>query len=160
MNLDVDDIFGQYTCADAMRLEDTFHGSPQQNRNVARFVSEVLQRPQEHFNDRLKAADTELHERFEILDDQTIAVKEEAQKVTKGIKSGRLTAAEARKDLARIGTTQRELRERAEQLRHDDAALKEMAAMDVGDYEADMLQRYPALRRQLPTLTPGYLNQP
>lgn len=160
VNVDMGDLFGPYSGHDAKRLADTFHGSPQQNRNVTRFVHEVEQRIQGHINDRLKAADAELHERYELLDDQAIDLKEATQKVMKRLENGRLTAAEARKELARIGTSQRELRERSEQLRHDDQALQEMAEMDPADYEQNYLDTTPALRRQLPILTPDYLNHP
>jgi chromosome segregation ATPase len=160
MNLDVGDIFGQYTVHEAKRLEDEFHSSPLQDRAVTRFVSGVEQRNQGYFNGTLTDLDAQLHERYEILDDRAIELKEDTQKVTRRLESGRLTAAEARKEITRIGTAKRELSERAEQLRRDDAALQEMAAIDPADWEADMLQKYPALRRRLPALTPGYLNQP
>ena len=161
MNLDVGDIFGQYTGHDAKRLLDTFHGSPLQERAVTRFVtSEVGQRLQRQLNDRLKAADLELHERWELLDDRGIELKEAMQKVKRGIESSRLTAAEGRKEIALIVTAKRELSERAEQLRHDDESLQAMAEMDPADYEQEYLATTPALRRQLPVLTAAYLNQP
>jgi tRNA A37 N6-isopentenylltransferase MiaA len=160
VNIDVGDIFGPYTGHDAKRLEDEWRGSPLQDRAAARFTSEVKQRLQGHLNDRLRAADTELHERWEVLDDQAIELKEATQKVVRRLKSGRLTAAEARKEIARIGTAKRELSERAEQLRHDDDSLQAMAEMDPADYEQEYLATTPALRRQLPVLTAAYLNQP
>ena len=160
MNLDVGDIFGQYTGLDAKRLIDTFHGSPQQDRNVTRFVHEVEQRLQGHLDERLKDADAELQERFDLLDDQAIEYKEEARKVLRRLNNGRLSAGAARKEITRIGTAKRELSERAEQLRHDHEALQAMAEMDPADYEQAYLSTTPALRRHLPALTRGYLNQP
>ena len=160
MNIDVGDYSGQYTVHDARRLKDEFHGSPRDERDVSQFVSGVEQRTQGHLNGTLTDLDAQLHERYEILDDRAIELKEATQKVTRRLESGRLTAGDARKEIARIGTAKRELGERAEQLLRDDAALQGMAAIDPADWEADMLQKYPALRRRLPTLTPDYLNQP
>jgi ribosomal protein L29 len=158
VNIDVGDIFGGYTGADAKRLLDTFSGSPQQVRNVSRFAYAVEKRIQGHINDRLKAADAELHDRYELLDDQAIELNEAIQKTVRGIKSGRLTAAEGRKEIARIGTAKRELNERAEQLRHDDDSLQAMAEMSPESYEEEYLATTPALKRQLPVLTPDMLN--
>lgn len=160
VNIDVMDIFGEYTGADAKRLLDTFHGSPQQNRNATRFAYAVEKRIQGHINDRLKAADLELHERYELLDDQAIELKEDIQKVVRRLQSGRLTAAEARKEIARIGTAKNEISERAEQLRHDDDSLQAMAEMTPEDYEQSYLETTPALKRQLPVFTPDMLNAP
>ena len=158
VNFDVGDIFGIYTGADAKRLLDTFSGSPQQIRNVTRFAYAVEKRIQGHINDRLRAADAELHDRYELLDDQAIELKEDIQKVVRRLRSGRLSAGEGRKELARIGTAKRELNERAEQLRHDDDSLQAMAEMSPEDYEQEYLATTPALKRQLPVLTPDMLN--
>jgi chromosome segregation ATPase len=159
VNIDVGDIFGPYTGHDAKRLEDAHPAfSPQQIRNATRFVSGVDQRLQGHLNDRLKAADAELHQRYELLDDQAIELKEAIQKVVRRLQSGRLTAADARKEIARIGTAKRELNERAEQLRHDDDSLQAMAEMSPEDYESEYLATTPALKRQLPVFTPDMLN--
>ncbi|MHB8188351.1 MAG: hypothetical protein ACYDDU_20245 [Dermatophilaceae bacterium] len=160
VNIDIGDIFGDYTGADAKRLLDTFSGSPQQVRNATRFAYAVEERIQGHLNDRLKAADAELHERWELLDDQALALKEATQKVVRRLNNGRLSAAQARTEIARIGTAKRELSERAEQLRHDDNSLQAMAEMSPEDYEQSYLDTTPALKRQLPVLTAQYLNQP
>jgi hypothetical protein len=158
VNFDVGDLFGPYTGHDAKRLLDTFSGSPQQVRNATRFAYAVEKRIQGHINDRLKAADAELHDRYELLDDQAIELKEDIQKVVRRLQSGRLTAAEARKEIARIGTAKREISERAEQLRHDDESLQAMAEMSPEDYESEYLATTPALKRQLPILTADMLN--
>jgi len=160
VNIDVGDYSGQYTLHDARRLLDTFSGSPRDQRAVARFVSGVEQRIQGQLNERLKAADEELHERADLLDDLAIGHVEDIQKVVRRLKSGRLTAAEARKEIARIGTAKREINERVEQLRSDDESLQAMAEMDLADFEAGYLATTPALKRQLPVFTAEYLNQP
>jgi len=160
VNIDTGDYSGQYTVHDARRLKDEFRGSPRDERVVDRFTSGVEQRIQGQLNDRLKAADAELHERADLLDDLAIQHVEDIRKVVRRLKSGRLTAGEARKEIARIGTAKRELAERVEQLRRDDESLQAMAEMDLADFEAGYLATTPALRRQLPAFTAEYLNQP
>ena len=129
VNFDVGDWFGPYTGEDAKRLLDTFSGSPQQVRNATRFAYAVEKRIQGHINERLKAADDELHQRADLLDDLAIGYVEDAQKVVRRLKSGRITADDARKEIARIGTAKRELGERREQLARDDESLQAMAEM-------------------------------
>lgn len=158
VNIAVGDIFGPYTGKDAAALLDQFSGSPLQVRNVNRFVHEVESRLQGHIDTRLKAADEQLQELFDHLEDQTISLKEETQKVTRGIKSGRIPPTEGRRELSRIGRTQREIRERAAQLRRSDDALQAMARMDPSDYESQYLNTTPALRNQLPVFTEAMLN--
>jgi len=156
----VGDIFGEYTGVDAALLIDTFSGSPQQVRNATRFAYAVEKRIQGHLDDRLKAADAELAERADLLDDLAIEYVEDIKKVTRRLKSGRVTAADGRKEIARLGTAKRELSERVEQLRRDEESLASMAEMTPEDYEQEYLATTPALRRQLPILTPDMLNQP
>jgi len=160
VNFDVGDYSGQYTVHDARRLLDEYRGPPRDERAVTWFVSGVEQRVQGQLNDVLKAGDAELQTRADLLDDLAIGHVEDARKVVRRLKSGRITAGEARKEVIRLDTAKRELNERMEQLRHDEASLQAMAEMDLADYEAGYLSTTPALKRQLPVFTAEYLNQP
>lgn len=144
----------------AQQLLETETLSRQQRRNLTRFVGEVEQRAQGLLNDRIRASNADLTERYEAIDDQVITLKEQTRKINGQLRRGRITPAEARKALARIGTATREVRERTEQLAHDAQAVRDLASTNPADYEADLVAKYPALGRRLPVLRPSDLNRP
>lgn len=152
---------GPLTLRQIEDLADTIGNlSPRQRRNLEQWCTNAKRRVETQQTERVTAAGNEMHERATRISEEMGDLRAEAEAIIDRLDAGRVTVPEARQRLFEIGHSHRALLKRVAQLEADQEATFELADQETADFEETYLEKTPALRRVLPSLSFADLNQP
>ena len=138
------------TLQTALHVADDAQLSPREQREI----QTQLQRYRENIG-RIQASSYEdtsavLVERHREIDEHTSGLNAWLESVGTSLARGEISGAAARADLVDILRIRTALAQRAEQLRADDERSWQAVQQDEGEWQADVVARYPALATHLP----------
>lgn len=145
------------TAADADAILDIYGtnavGRPQHERAVIQYAKDVKSNVEQQHANAVRLAEAEMEERAAAIAEAFDAADAAVKGAARDLEAGRIDARTARARLAKADEARRTLAARVEQLKRDDVAANELAEQSPAEWQAEMLQRYPALRTSLPVMT-------
>lgn len=122
-------------------------------RALQQRVAQYRRTEEQRRDGRVTAAGQELLDRRDNIREEMEELDAETRRVRREARRGTLTPEQAKKALSAVGAGIRTARQRSAQLDSDLAALRTLAETDPADLQADLIARYPALGKSLPTLS-------
>jgi hypothetical protein len=145
------------TAAAAVELRDilgsNLSGKPRAEVALGNLLNSVIRQNVSQHATAVQQAEEEMIERAVAIADGFDAVDAVVRTAARDLDAGRIDARTARARLASADKDRQSLAARVEQLRRDDEATTELAQQDPVEWQAEMLRKYPAMRRGLPVLS-------